>query len=73
MFKDFINWGKSQGNCFWSGSCCSAAGSIVAYVLNITDLDPLKYGLLFERFLNSDRGFLCPTSTLIFRIRVAMK
>src|SRR5206468_1257073 len=33
----------------------SAAGSIVAYVLGITDMDPLKYGLIFERFLNPDR------------------
>jgi len=51
---DFMNWGKNQGIVFGPGRG-SAAGSIVAYVLNITDLDPLKYDLLFERFLNPDR------------------
>jgi len=54
IVQDFINWGKSQGIVFGPGRG-SAAGSIVAYALNITDLDPLKYGLLFERFLNPDR------------------
>lgn len=51
---DFINWGKNQGIVFGPGRG-SAAGSIIAYALNITDLDPLKYDLLFERFLNPDR------------------
>lgn len=51
---DFVNWGKQQGIIFGPGRG-SAAGSIIAYALNITDLDPLKYGLLFERFLNPDR------------------
>lgn len=54
IVQDFINWGKSQGIIFGPGRG-SAAGSIVAYALNITDLDPLVYGLLFERFLNPDR------------------
>lgn len=54
IVQDFINWGKSQGIIFGPGRG-SAAGSIVAYALNITDLDPLLYGLLFERFLNPDR------------------
>jgi len=54
IVQDFINWGKSQGIIFGPGRG-SAAGSIVAYALNITDLDPLKYDLLFERFLNPDR------------------
>lgn len=54
IVQDFINWGKSQGIIFGPGRG-SAAGSIIAYALNITDLDPLKYGLLFERFLNPDR------------------
>lgn len=54
IVQDFINWGKSQGIIFGPGRG-SAAGSIIAYVLNITDLDPLKYDLLFERFLNPDR------------------
>lgn len=54
IVQDFINWGKSQGIIFGPGRG-SAAGSIIAYALSITDLDPLKYGLLFERFLNPDR------------------
>lgn len=54
IVQDFINWGKSQGIVFGPGRG-SAAGSIIAYSLNITDLDPLKYDLLFERFLNPDR------------------
>lgn len=54
IIADFINWGKSQGIVFGPGRG-SAAGSIIAYCLNITELDPLKYDLLFERFLNPDR------------------
>ena len=54
IVQDFINWGKSQGIIFGPGRG-SAAGSIIAYALNITELDPLKYDLLFERFLNPDR------------------
>ncbi len=54
IVQDFINWGKNKGIIFGPGRG-SAAGSIIAYALNITDLDPLKYGLLFERFLNPDR------------------
>lgn len=54
IVQDFINWGKERGIIFGPGRG-SAAGSIIAYALNITDLDPLKYGLLFERFLNPDR------------------
>lgn len=54
IVQDFINWGKAQGIVFGPGRG-SAAGSIIAYALNVTDLDPLKYGLLFERFLNPDR------------------
>lgn len=54
IVQDFINWGKSQGIVFGPGRG-SAAGSIIAYCLSITDLDPLKYDLLFERFLNPDR------------------
>ncbi len=51
---DFINWGKNNGIVFGPGRG-SAAGSIVAYALRITELDPLLYDLLFERFLNPDR------------------
>jgi DNA polymerase III subunit alpha len=54
IVADFINWGKNRGIIFGPGRG-SAAGSIVSYALNITDLDPLKYDLLFERFLNPDR------------------
>jgi len=52
--QDFINWAKGQGIAVGPGRG-SAAGSIVAYLTNITDLDPMEYGLLFERFLNPDR------------------
>ena len=51
---DWINWAKEQGIPIGPGRG-SAAGAIVAYTLGITDLDPFKYGLLFERFLNPDR------------------
>lgn len=51
---DFIHWGRSNRIVFGPGRG-SAAGSIIAYALRITDLDPLKYDLLFERFLNPDR------------------
>ena len=51
---DFINYAKGQGIPVGPGRG-SAAGSLVAYVLGITDLDPLRYDLLFERFLNPDR------------------
>lgn len=54
IVQDFINWGKKQGIIFGPGRG-SAAGSIVSYAIRITELDPLKYDLLFERFLNPDR------------------
>ncbi|MDN5275706.1 MAG: dnaE [Candidatus Saccharibacteria bacterium] len=54
IVQDFINWGKNRGIIFGPGRG-SAAGSIVAYALRITELDPLHYDLLFERFLNPDR------------------
>ena len=54
IIHDFMSWGKKQGIVFGPGRG-SAAGSIVAYALQITALDPLKYDLLFERFLNPDR------------------
>jgi DNA polymerase-3 subunit alpha len=54
IVADFIGWGKNQGIIFGPGRG-SAAGSIIAYSVKITDLDPLKYDLLFERFLNPDR------------------
>lgn len=51
---DFIHYAKKNGIPVGPGRG-SAAGSLVAYVLGITDLDPLRYGLIFERFLNPDR------------------
>ena len=51
---DFINHAREQGIAVGPGRG-SAAGSIVAYILGITDIDPLKYALLFERFLNPER------------------
>src|SRR3989344_1036443 len=54
IVQDFINWAKDHGIVVGPGRG-SAAGSLVAYVLNITDVDPLKYDLLFERFLNPER------------------
>lgn len=54
IIADFVVWGKSQGIVFGPGRG-SAAGSIIAYALKITELDPLRYDLLFERFLNPDR------------------
>ncbi len=51
---DFINYAKKNGIMVGPGRG-SAAGSIVAYCLHITDIDPIKYGLIFERFLNPER------------------
>jgi DNA polymerase III subunit alpha len=51
---DFIKWGKDHDLVFGPGRG-SAAGSIISYGLRITDLDPMEYELLFERFLNPDR------------------
>ena len=54
IVADFINWSKSNHIPVGPGRG-SGAGSVVAYSLGITDLDPLAYNLLFERFLNPDR------------------
>ncbi|MFY8120962.1 MAG: DNA polymerase III subunit alpha [Burkholderiaceae bacterium] len=54
IVADFINWAKDHGIPVGPGRG-SGAGSLVAYSLGITDLDPLKYDLLFERFLNPER------------------
>ena len=54
IVADFINWAKNQGIPVGPGRG-SAAGSLVAYALGITDMCPLRYGLLFERFLNPGR------------------
>jgi len=54
IVADFINWARKNGVPVGPGRG-SGAGSLVAYSLGITDLDPLRYGLLFERFLNPER------------------
>ena len=54
IVADFIKWSKDQGIPVGPGRG-SGAGSLVAYALTITDLDPLRYSLLFERFLNPER------------------
>jgi len=54
IVQDFVIWAKERGIVVGPGRG-SAAGSLISYVLGITDIDPLKYDLLFERFLNPDR------------------
>jgi len=54
IVQDFINWAKENSIVVGPGRG-SAAGSIVSYLINITDVDPLKYNLIFERFLNPER------------------
>ena len=54
IVADFIKWAKAQGIPVGPGRG-SGAGSLVAYSLTITDLDPMRFGLLFERFLNPER------------------
>ena len=54
IVEDLVNWAKDRGIAVGPGRG-SAAGSILSYILRITDIDPLKYDLLFERFLNPER------------------
>lgn len=54
IVQDFVNWAKNQNIVVGPGRG-SAAGSLVSYLIGITDIDPIKYNLLFERFLNPDR------------------
>ena len=54
IVSEFVTWAKNQGILVGPGRG-SAAGSLVSYLLEITDIDPLQYNLLFERFLNPDR------------------
>ena len=63
IVADFIQWAKGEGIPVGPGRG-SGAGSVVAWALTITDLDPLRWGLLFERFLNPS-GSPCRTSTSI--------
>jgi DNA polymerase-3 subunit alpha len=55
IVADFINWAKSQSIIIGPGRG-SAAGSMLSYALGITELDPMKHGLIFERFLNPERA-----------------
>ena len=64
---DFVKWAKDNGIAVGPGRG-SAAGSIVAYALRITDLDPLRYDLLFERFLNPERVSM-PDIDIDFSVR----
>ncbi len=57
IVADFINWAKKKGIAVGPGRG-SAAGSLVAYSMRITDIDPVRYGLVFERFLNAERTSL---------------
>ncbi|MDH4330891.1 MAG: DNA polymerase III subunit alpha, partial [Candidatus Moranbacteria bacterium] len=54
IVQDFVNWAKGQGIVVGPGRG-SAAGSFVSYLIGITNIDPIKYDLLFERFLNPER------------------
>ena len=54
IVSDYINWAKSNNIPVGPGRG-SGAGSLVAWCLSITDLDPIRFGLIFERFLNPDR------------------
>ncbi len=64
---DFVKWAKEHGIAVGPGRG-SAAGSIIAYTLRITDLDPLRYDLLFERFLNPERVSM-PDIDIDFSVR----
>src|SRR3954451_23073858 len=64
---DFVDWAKANGIAVGPGRG-SAAGSLVAYCLNITDVDPLRYDLLFERFLNPERVSM-PDIDIDFSVR----
>jgi DNA polymerase-3 subunit alpha len=64
---DFVKWAKDNGIAVGPGRG-SAAGSIVAYTLRITDVDPLRYDLLFERFLNPERVSM-PDIDIDFSVR----
>ena len=64
---DFVKYAKDSGIAVGPGRG-SAAGSLVAYCLQITDVDPLRYGLLFERFLNPERVSM-PDIDIDFSVR----
>ena len=65
IVADFIQWSKDNGNKVGCGRG-SCAGSLVCYTIEITDIDPIKYGLIFERFLNPERVSMPDTDTDVF-------
>ena len=65
IVADFIKWCKENGNKVGAGRG-SCAGSLVCYVIEITDIEPIKYGLIFQRFLNPERVSMPDTDTDVY-------
>ena len=65
IVADFVRWCKENNNKVGAGRG-SCAGSLICYAIEITDIDPIKYGLIFERFLNPERVSMPDTDTDIF-------
>jgi len=65
IVADFIKWCKENGNKVGAGRG-SCAGSLVCFAIEITDIDPIKYGLIFQRFLNPERVSMPDTDTDVF-------
>lgn len=65
IVADFVKWCKENNNKVGAGRG-SCAGSLVCYTIEITDIDPIKYGLIFERFLNPQRVSMPDTDTDVF-------
>lgn len=65
IVADFIKWCKEHNNKVGAGRG-SCAGSLVCYAIEITDIDPIKYGLIFQRFLNPERVSMPDTDTDVF-------
>ena len=65
IVADFVKWCKENGNKVGAGRG-SCAGSLVCYAIEITDIDPIKYGLIFERFLNPERVSMPDTDTDVY-------
>ena len=65
IVADFVKWCKENGNKVGAGRG-SCAGSLVCYTIEITDINPIKYGLIFERFLNPERISMPDTDTDVY-------
>ena len=65
IVADFVKWCKENGNKVGAGRG-SCAGSLVCFTIEITDIDPIKYGLIFERFLNPERISMPDTDTDVY-------